>query len=322
MIAIKGLGKMYNGVSILKDVDLTVPRGSIVGIIGRSGAGKSTLLRCLNGLETFSPGEILVDSVSVGELDALGLRRLRKNVGMIFQDFALLERKTVFENVCLPMECWQYSKNERKEKAISLLKRVGLESKIESLPRELSGGQKQRAAIARALTLEPKALLCDEATSALDPQITESILALLADINRDLGLTIVLVTHDMEAVKRICHRVAVLEDGKIQLEGETSDVFLSGHRALKNVVKKPDFQTEKGKTVLCLSITDNESQRDVLCALGKIVSYRLVYAGMSAFRGKYLGYVYVEIDSAGLLKTTAYLRERNIIFREEGGELC
>ncbi|MDR0526715.1 MAG: methionine ABC transporter ATP-binding protein [Spirochaetaceae bacterium] len=322
MIEIKRLRKMYNGVSILNDVTANIPRGSIFGVIGQSGSGKSTLLRCVNGLEKFNGGAIYVDGVSVGDMDKSALRQLRKNIGMIFQDFALLERKTVFENVCLPMECWNYSPNEKKEKAVSLLKRVGLENKMYAMPRELSGGQKQRVAIARALTLDPKVLLCDEATSALDPQITESILDLLADINSELGLTIMLVTHEMEAVKRICDRVAILSGGNIPLEGTVSDVFMSEHYALVNLVKTPRFQAEKGKTILRISVIDNETQADVLYTLAKIVSYRLVYAGMSAFRGKIQGHLYLEIDYAQFLETSAYLRKRGLVFREEDKKIC
>jgi D-methionine transport system ATP-binding protein len=324
MIEIKRLWKTYNGVSILKDVNLTISQGSIFGIIGQSGTGKSTLLRCINGLEKFGSGEIIVDGASVGTLDELGLRRLRKNIGMIFQDFALLERKTVFENVCLPMECWKYPLRERREKAFSLLKRVGLEDKLYAMPRELSGGQKQRVAIARALTLDPKVLLCDEATSALDPQITESILDLLSDINRELGITIVLVTHEMEAIKRICGRVAILSGENIPLEGTVSDVFMSEHEAFINLISRPQFKTEKGKALLRISVTDNEAQADVLYEIANAchVSYRLIYAGMNAFRGRYMGHIYIEIDAVCLLKTSAYLQERGVIFREEGADIC
>jgi D-methionine transport system ATP-binding protein len=181
--------------------------------MGKSGAGKSTLLRCINGLESFQRGEIHVGGISVGRLNDRELRRLRGSIGMIFQDFALLERKTVFENVCLPMECWKYPLKERRDKALSLLRNMGLEDKIDSMPSELSGGQKQRVAIARALTLDPRVLLCDEATSALDPQITKSILALLAKINRELGITVVIVTHEVDVVKRVCDRAAIIADG-------------------------------------------------------------------------------------------------------------
>jgi D-methionine transport system ATP-binding protein len=324
MVAIKRLGKKYNGVSVLKNVNLTVSQGSIFGIIGQSGTGKSTLLRCINGLETFGEGEIIVGGVSVGDLNELELRQFRRNIGMIFQDFALLERKTVFENVCLPMECWQYPLNERKDKAVSLLKHIGLEDKLYSMPSELSGGQKQRVAIARALTLDPKVLLCDEATSALDPQITESILDLLLDINKELGITVVIVTHEMEVIKRICDRVAIMVDGNIALEGTVSDVFMQDNEALSSLINRPQFEVKKGMAILCLSLTNSEKQANILYDIANVcnVSYKLIYADISAFKDKYMGRVYIEIDGHDLAKTGSYLREKCFAYREESAGVC
>ena len=211
MIKIKNLNKYYGDVQILKNVDMEISKGEIFGIIGHSGAGKSTLLRCINGLEDYRDGSLTVEGQEVKGLNEKEIRELRKDLGMIFQHFSLLERKTVFENVALPLECFKYPKEEIEKKVMNLLELVGLADKKDAKPRNLSGGQKQRVAIARALALEPKVLLCDEATSALDPNTTKSILALLQDINEKLNITIILVTHQMEVVKQICTKVAVME---------------------------------------------------------------------------------------------------------------
>ena len=180
MIKIKNLNKYYGDVQILKNVDIEISKGEIFGIIGHSGAGKSTLLRCINGLEDYRDGSLTVEGQEVKGLNEKEIRELRKDLGMIFQHFSLLERKTVFENVALPLECFKYPKEEIEKKVMNLLELVGLADKKDAKPRNLSGGQKQRVAIARALALEPKVLLCDEATSALDPNTTKSILALLS----------------------------------------------------------------------------------------------------------------------------------------------
>ncbi|MDY4253392.1 ATP-binding cassette domain-containing protein, partial [Clostridium sp.] len=197
MIEIKNVNKYFGENQVLTDVSVDIEQGEIFGIIGHSGAGKSTLLRCINRLETFDTGSIVVDGNNVGNLNEKELRDLRKNLGMIFQHFSLLERKTVFENVALPMECFGFPKDEIKRRVEELLDLVGILDKKDDKPRNLSGGQKQRVAIARALTMSPSVLLCDEATSALDPKTTNSILSLLQEINEKLGITIVMVTHQM-----------------------------------------------------------------------------------------------------------------------------
>ena len=209
----------------LDNVSLTVARGSITGIIGRSGAGKSTLIRLVNGLEKPSSGRVLVDGVDVGALDEAGLRSLRRSVGMIFQHFNLLSSRTVFGNVALPLEIAGMDRGAIEARVRPLLDLVGLADKHGRYPAELSGGQKQRVGIARALATEPKLLLSDEATSALDPETTQSILALLRRINAELGLTVLLITHEMEVVKAVTSDVAVIDRGEIVERGHTFDVF-------------------------------------------------------------------------------------------------
>ncbi|WP_175656644.1 methionine ABC transporter ATP-binding protein [Burkholderia ambifaria] len=209
----------------LRDVTLDVRRGEVFGIIGRSGAGKSTLLRLVNGLERPSSGSVRVQGVDVGALDEDGLVALRRRTGMVFQHFNLLSAKTVFENVALPLKIAGVPKAERARKVDALLDLVGLGAKRDAYPASLSGGQKQRVGIARALVHDPEVLLCDEATSALDPETTQSILALLADINRRLGLTIVLITHEMEVIRAVCDTVAVIEQGEVVETGPVWRVF-------------------------------------------------------------------------------------------------
>ena len=226
MIEINDLYKKFNGLEVLKGVSLTIPTGSIYGLAGGSGAGKSTLLRCINGLESFDSGTLMVDGTDVSKLSESEGRIFRKNIGMIFQQFSLLSRMTVYENIALPMLCWGYKKKNIDKTVKELLELVEIPDKINSRPAELSGGQKQRVAIARALTLNPKILLCDEATSALDPRVGKSILSLLNDINKKLGITIIIVTHQMSVIRRYCSDVAVLEQGKIADFGAPEQVFL------------------------------------------------------------------------------------------------
>lgn len=228
MIEFKDVTKIFPGkntVHALKGITLTIPRGEIYGIIGQSGAGKSTLIRCINMLERPDSGEVWVDGILMNSLPAHKLRQVRKKMGMIFQHFNLLNSRTVFQNIAFPLELAGTSKTVIQTKVAELAELVGLEDKLHSYPRQLSGGQKQRVGIARALATEPTLLLCDEATSALDPETTSSVLQLLKTINERLGLTIVLITHEMEVIQEICDRVAVLEDGVLQEEGPVIEVF-------------------------------------------------------------------------------------------------
>lgn len=211
----------------LQPTSLRVEAGQVFGLIGHSGAGKSTLLRLINRLEEPSGGRILVEDEDVTALSSEGLRRFRQQVGMIFQHFNLLSSKTVADNIAMPMHLAQrFSRSQIRQRVDELLDRVGLTHQAQQYPAQLSGGQKQRVGIARALACGPKLLLCDEATSALDPQTTASVLHLLADINRELNLTIVLITHEMDVIRRVCDRVAVMDNGVIVEQGEVADVFL------------------------------------------------------------------------------------------------
>nr|WP_325168123.1 methionine ABC transporter ATP-binding protein [Mammaliicoccus vitulinus] len=201
-------------ITAVDHVDLNIDKGSIYGVIGFSGAGKSTLIRMFNGLETPTEGEVIVDGANIGKLSKRDLRQKRQKVSMIFQHFNLLWSRTVKDNIAFPLEIAGVSKSEINEKTKALIKRVGLEGRENAYPSQLSGGQKQRVGIARALANDPHVLLCDEATSALDPQTTDEILDLLVDINKEMNLTIILITHEMHVIRKICDHVAVMENGK------------------------------------------------------------------------------------------------------------
>ena len=230
MIRLEGVTRRYRSAAgertALDAVDLTIGRGEVFGVVGRSGAGKSTLIRTINRLETPDAGRIFVDDQEITALKPAELRAARRRIGMIFQHFNLLNAKTIEDNVAFPLRLEGRPEAEVKARIAQLLEQLGLAEHAKKHPAQLSGGQKQRVGIARALACGPSVLLCDEATSALDPETTEDILTLLDGLNRDLGLTIVLITHQMEVVRRVCDRVAVLKDGKIVEQGATADVFL------------------------------------------------------------------------------------------------
>ena len=229
MILLKDLTKTYQSkklsVGALKKVTLTIDKGDIFGIIGYSGAGKSTLIRCINLLERPDSGSVIINGVDLTELSPQDLRKQREKIGMIFQHFNLMNRRNVFENVAYPLKGKGLKKNEIHDKVLKLLDLVGISDKVNSFPSQLSGGQKQRVAIARALANDPEVLLCDEATSALDPQNTKSILNLLKEINQKLDLTVVIITHQMEVIKEVCNKVAVMEEGLVVEEGSILDIF-------------------------------------------------------------------------------------------------
>ena len=229
MIEIKNMGKVFasaNGPIVALDgIDLTINDGEIFGIIGLSGAGKSTLVRCINLLERPTSGAVVVDGNDLMKMPQKELLRMRRSIGMIFQGFNLLMQRTCLKNIMFPLELAGVKKTEAKKRALELLETVGLPDKAEAYPAQLSGGQQQRIAIARALATDPKVLLCDEATSALDPKTTHSILELIRDINRKLGITVIIITHQMSVVEEICNRVAILDNGVVVEEGVVATVF-------------------------------------------------------------------------------------------------
>ncbi|CAK13062.1 methionine ABC transporter ATP-binding protein [Pseudomonas entomophila] len=252
MIEFQNVHKTYRvdgrDIPALNPTSLTIEDGQVFGLIGHSGAGKSTMLRLINRLEAPSGGKIIVDGEDVTAFDANQLRRFRQQVGMIFQHFNLLASKTVADNVALPLVlAGELSRGEIDKRVTELLARVGLQDHARKYPAQLSGGQKQRVGIARALSTNPKILLCDEATSALDPQTTASVLQLLAEINRELKLTIVLITHEMDVIRRVCDRVAVMDAGKIVEQGPVAEVFLHPeHPTTKRFVQE-DEQVDEGE---------------------------------------------------------------------------
>ncbi len=253
MIEVVGLSKTYAGTGrpALNDVSLQIPKGAIYGILGRSGAGKSTLIRCLNLLERPSAGRIVVNGQDITQLDKAGLRQHRLRTGMIFQHFNLLHARNVADNVAVPLEIAGVDKRARRERVLELLELVGLADKATAFPSQLSGGQKQRVGIARALAAGPDVLLCDEATSALDPDTTASVLALLADINQRLNLTIVLITHELEVVKTLCDHAALLEHGEVIESGKIADLLVAPWSRLRqsllhNPQAEQDFLARHG----------------------------------------------------------------------------
>ena len=268
MITFENITKTYGGkthVQALKGISLTIHDGEIFGIIGKSGAGKSTLVRCINMLEKPTTGKVIIDDKELTAMTDSQLRAERKNIGMIFQHFNLLSSRTVFDNIAFPLELAGASKEVIRSKVDSLLELVGLTDRQFNYPSQLSGGQKQRVGIARALGSDPKILLCDEATSALDPQTTKSILELLKDINKRLGITIVIITHEMAVIKEICDRVAVIEGGVIKEQGRVIDVFTNPQSETMKEFVKSVINMELPEGIKKLGVTDQPSpDRDML----------------------------------------------------------
>ena len=249
-VTLNGISKRYsakNGaVEALKNVSLAIPKNEIFGVIGLSGAGKSTLVRCINLLEQPDSGEIIINGENLLDLDREQLRLRRQKIGMIFQHSNLLEQQTVLNNVCFPLEIRGIPRRERREKALELLEKVGLAQKAEAYPSQLSGGQKQRVAIARVLANEPDILLCDEATSALDPETTKTILCLLKTIHDTMGITVIIITHEMKVIQEICTSVAVLENGELQEIGAVSEIFRNPRsRAAKRLLLLEEKEGEE-----------------------------------------------------------------------------
>ncbi len=248
MIEIKNLSKTFlsgdGSVEALKNVSMTIEDGDIYGIIGMSGAGKSTLVRCINMLERPTAGQVLIDGCDLAQLSDKELREVRRSVSMIFQSFNLLAQRTCIKNICFPLELAGMSKADARARATELLELVGLPDKADAYPAQLSGGQKQRIAIARALATNPKILLCDEATSALDPKTTRSVLSLIKDINQKMGITVIVITHQMSVVEEICNKVSILDHGSVVEEGTVSTVFSRPKSEAAKRLVFPDGVTE------------------------------------------------------------------------------
>lgn len=315
-VEIKNVVKSFGNVQVIKDVSFTINQGEIYGIIGHSGAGKSTLLRCINGLESYNGGSVNVMGKEVSALNDRELRVFRKELGMIFQNFNLLQRKNVFDNVALPLEVWGYDKNTIKEKVSELIKLVGLEDKILRKPSQLSGGQKQRVAIARALALDPKILLCDEATSALDPKTTKDILQLLLKINKELGITIIIVTHQMEVIKEVCERVVLLDGGEIKAEGKAEDLFLKPGKSLKKFLGEEDEENLPDTGInIKLYFPSNSSENALITRMSREleIDFSIVWGKLEKFRDQVLGGLVININEEDKEKVLKYLEDKDIL---------
>ena len=336
MIKLNNITKIFTlpdkKLTALDNVSLHVPKGQICGVIGASGAGKSTLIRCVNLLERPTHGAVLIDDVDLTQLSDAELVKTRRQIGMIFQHFNLLTSRTVFENVALPLKLENKSKAEIQEKTTALLALVGLSDKHNVYPANLSGGQKQRVAIARALASDPKVLLCDEATSALDPATTQSILKLLKEINRTLGITILLITHEMEVVKRICDQVAVIDKGRLIEQGTVSEIFSNPKTELAQEfisstfhITLPEEYLEnlsdtpkhaKSYPIIKFEFTGRSVDAPLLSQASKkfgvelsILTSQIDYAG-----GVKFGFTIAEVegDEDAITQTKVYLMENNV----------
>ena len=317
MIKIANVQKSFNNTEVLKDISFEIEDGEIFGIIGQSGAGKSTLLRCINGLESYNAGSITVGNSLVDIKDKKNLRSLQKKMGMIFQSFNLLERLDVYQNVALPMKFWGIPTNTpaAKDKIMNLIRLVGLEEKIHAKPRELSGGQKQRVAIARALVLDPEILLCDEATSALDPEITKGILALLQKINKEMGITIVVVTHQMEVVKQICQRVAFLNKGHVLAIGRPEQLFVwPKEREIRDFLREESDKLPSTGVNLKLFFYGEGNQRPIVTQMAQELhtDFNICWAKLEDFREDVYGSLVLNMDEKDLEKACAFLDSKDV----------
>jgi len=315
MIHIRGLGKYYDDMKVLQDISLDVEQGDVFGIVGHSGAGKSTLLRCLNGLESYSEGSVKVMGHEVCDLAPEGLKELRREMGMIFQNFNLMNRKNVFQNVMFPLEVWGVPKKEAAARVEELLALVGLTEKKEERIRNLSGGQKQRIGIARALALRPKILLCDEATSALDPKTTISILELLMDINIKLGVTIVVVTHQMEVVKMICNKVIVLDSGRIVASGETDKLFLAPGEELRKLVRD-DYAVIPSGTNIRLVFPREIANESIITRMARELdtNFSVVGGRIERYRNDVIGFLIINVANEDLDRVIGWLEKNGMIW--------
>ncbi|MFC5711204.1 methionine ABC transporter ATP-binding protein [Thalassorhabdus alkalitolerans] len=333
MITLKNLKKIFSTksgtVTAVDGVNLTIEEGEIYGVIGYSGAGKSTLIRMLNMLERPSEGEVTVAGNNMSNLKGRSLRKARQEISMIFQHFNLLWSRTVAENIAFPLEIAGTPKEERRSRVNELIKLVGLEGRGDAYPSQLSGGQKQRVGIARALANNPKVLLCDEATSALDPKTTDSILDLLVDINQKLGLTIVLITHEMHVIRKICHHVAVMEGGKVVEEGPVLDVFRNPKQEMtKEFVKQitePEETMEaisellkgtEGGPILKLTFVGDDAEQPLMTEIIQKfqVSVNILQGKISQTREGSYGTLFVRLDGteSNLQSALQFIKEQQV----------
>ena len=315
MIKIENLTKFYGDTQILFDVNLEVAKGEIFAIVGHSGAGKSTLLRCINGLESYQGGSLKVFDKEIKNLDETQQRHLRRDVGMIFQHFALMARKNVFENVATPLKFWGYKSDETEKRVRELLNLVSLESKAKSYPSELSGGQKQRVAIARALALNPKILLSDEATSALDPNTTNQILELLEKINKELDISVVIVTHEMEVVKSIAKRAILLEGGKIIGSGSIEELFLKPDEKMKEFLGEVEILPSTG-TNIRLFFPKEVAQNSVITHMARSlnIDFNIVWGKLEKLNDNVLGSLVINIDEKDKENVLNYIKQSGVLW--------
>ena len=326
-IVIENLYKSFDTkdgtVEALKNVNLSIESGDIYGIIGMSGAGKSTLVRCINFLEVPTKGRVLINGKSLGDYNSRELRKQREDIGMIFQHFNLLMQKNVLENVCFPLYIQGKSKKDARKRAKELLDIVGLGDRTGAFPAQLSGGQKQRVAIARALASDPKILLCDEATSALDPQTTKSVLELLKQINRDYGITIVVVTHEMSVVQEICNQVAILNEGNVVETGSVSEIFTApkSPEAKSLIIGSGSTAKEmRGRHCIRIVFKENSSYEPVVgnMTLQFKTPVNILYANTKDLNGTAAGEMILQLpeDTEIAGKMVEYLKEKNLYVGE------
>ena len=332
MIAIKNLSKTFRTadgeVEALKDVSLRISDGDIFGIIGMSGAGKSTLVRCINMLERPSEGSVEIDGCDLGSLPEAELRKIRRNITMIFQGFNLLMQRSCLHNVCFPLKLAGAKKSEARKRALELLELVGLQGKANAYPAQLSGGQQQRVAIARALATNPKVLLCDEATSALDPTTTNSILELIRDINEKLGITVIIITHQMNVVESICRHVAILDHGTVVEQGEVGEVFSHPKSAAARRLVFPEGDGipvvvggEAGQRLIRVVFHGAAAAGTPLIAkmaMEKGIAANIAYASTRSIGGKAYGSMLLSVgDTQSAKQAIAYLTQTPNVLAEE-----
>ena len=317
MIRIENVSKSFDGLQILKGITLRIEKGGIFGIAGRSGVGKSTLLRCINGLEKYDSGSIKVDGAEVGSLSADELRLFRKNVGMVFQNFSLITRASVYDNIAFAMKIWGCDRTTIDRRVKELLDVVGIPEKINARARDLSGGQKQRVALARALAMNPSVLLCDEATSALDPKSTMDILSLLDDINRKFNITIVMVTHEMEVIKTLCDSMAVMANGIVEASGTVEQVFLERPPALCDLLGEEPMQLTEGETVLDIQLDTGKENTTLLTSMARNlnVDFRFADNQKLSLKNKTVETFRSIADRSDATSMAKYLDAQNITYK-------